>query len=147
LRELNWNFWVTRLCLLAAEAGAEEGYVTEARDWLEQARILIEPLDQGLCLPELYRITSVVLLAEHAATAEVIASLWRGIEAARDRSARWAELRCTTSLSRLLRDQGKAGEAFALVSPLLASFAEGADLPDLVAAAQLQNSLRSAAIN
>jgi|HubBroStandDraft_6_1064221.scaffolds.fasta_scaffold165841_2 hypothetical protein len=145
LRELNWNYWATRLCLLAAEEGAGRGYMAEARDWLKQARILVESLGQGFCAPELHRVTAVVLGAENAATTQVGASLWRAIEAAREQSARWAELRCSTSLARLLRDQGKVCEALALLSPVLASFAEGMDLSDLVAAAQLVNSLRSAA--
>jgi tetratricopeptide (TPR) repeat protein len=145
LRELNWNYWATRFCLLAAEEAARCHYLADARDWLEQARTLVESLGQRLCTPDLHRVTAVVLDAEHAAPAQVTASLQRAIEVAREQSARWAELRCSTSLAQLLRDQGKPGEALALLSSQLASFSEGTDLPDLVAAAQLLKSLHSAA--
>ena len=143
LRKLNWNYWTTRLCLLAAETSAERGYEVEARDWLGQACTLVETLGQDLCVPELHRVTAVVLAVEHAAPAQTAKSLWRAVETAREQSACWAELRATTSLARLLCDQGRSHEALTLLSPLLARFVEKPDLPDLLAAAQLLKSLKS----
>jgi tetratricopeptide (TPR) repeat protein len=144
LRSLNWNYWATRICLAAAEACAEAGRVSHGRDWLEQARSLIEGLGQDLCLPELYRLRASMLRAENAPTEDVEVDLRRAVATARAQSARWSELRSTIGLSRLLRDTGKPADAAALLGPLCASYIEGGDLPDLIEAKDLLDSLRNA---
>ena len=144
LRSLNWNYWATRICLAGAEACADAGRVSHGRDWLEQARSLIEGLGQDLCLPELYRLRASMLRAENAPVEEVEADLHRAVATARAQSARWSELRSTVSLARLLRDTGKPADAAGLLGPLCASFAEGADLPDLIDAKHLLDSLQRA---
>jgi hypothetical protein len=56
---------------------------------------------------------------------------------ARPQRARSLELRAATSLSRLLRDQGRHAEALEVLSGVYASFTEGFDVPDLEEAAAL----------
>jgi class 3 adenylate cyclase/predicted ATPase len=53
---------------------------------------------------------------------------------ARHQGARSWELRSSLSLARLLRDQGRRDEAVSLLRPIIASFTEGRDTPDLLAA-------------
>lgn len=145
LRDLNWIYWVTRLCLLAAEAAAQTGHVVQARAWFEEARGLIEGLGQGVCVPDLHHIHSELLRAEGAPGEAVVESLRRAIAAARTQRARWSELRSATRLARLLCEQGRLPEAAGALAPLLALFTEGNDLPDVVAANQLLDSLHAPA--
>jgi predicted ATPase len=58
-------------------------------------------------------------------------SYYHAITVARSQSAKLLELRASTSLARLWRDQGKRGEARNLLSPIYDWFTEGFDAPDL----------------
>ena len=62
---------------------------------------------------------------------------------ARHQSAKSFELRATTSLARLWREQGKAEEARALLIPIRDWFKEGFDTHDLLAARTLIDELSS----
>jgi len=53
------------------------------------------------------------------------------IEVARHQQARWFELRATTSLARLLRDEGQREEARAMLAEIYNWFTEGFDTADL----------------
>jgi predicted ATPase len=55
----------------------------------------------------------------------------RAIEIARKQSAKSWELRATTSLARLLSNQGKRDEARAMLSEIYGWFTEGFDTADL----------------
>jgi predicted ATPase len=57
--------------------------------------------------------------------------LERALEIARERHAKFSELRAATSLARLWMSRGKTSEARGLLEPLYASFTEGFDTPDL----------------
>jgi predicted ATPase len=65
----------------------------------------------------------------------------RAIEVARGQEARSWELRATTSLARLLRDQGRGAEAREMLSAIYGWFAEGFDTPDLMEAKALLEQL------
>jgi hypothetical protein len=64
---------------------------------------------------------------------------------ARTQKARLFELRAASSLARLWRDQGRREEARATLEPVYGWFAEGFDMPDLVDARLLLESLKPAA--
>jgi predicted ATPase len=53
------------------------------------------------------------------------------INVAQRQSAKTSELKATTSLARLWRDQGKRTEARDLLAPIYGWFTEGFDTPDL----------------
>jgi predicted ATPase len=60
---------------------------------------------------------------------------------ARGQGARSWELRATTSLARLLRDQGRRDEAREMLAAIFGWFSEGFDTPDLVDARELLDEL------
>jgi predicted ATPase len=64
------------------------------------------------------------------------------IAVARRQSARSLELRAATSLARLLRSQGKSGEARGLLAPVYEWFTEGLETADLREASALLDELK-----
>jgi len=70
-------------------------------------------------------------------------SLQQGIAVSRTQGARGWELRASTSLARLWRDQGKRTEARDLLAPIYGWFTEGLDTPDLKEAKALLDALSS----
>jgi predicted ATPase len=69
------------------------------------------------------------------------ASFHRAIMTSQEQSARLFELRASTSLARLWRDQGKRTEARDLLAPIYGWFTEGFDTPDLKEAKALLGEL------
>jgi predicted ATPase len=65
----------------------------------------------------------------------------RAIAVAERQSAKLFQLRASTSLARLWRDQGKRPEARDLLGPIYHWFTEGFDAPDLRDAKELLNEL------
>ena len=63
------------------------------------------------------------------------------IEIARRQSARWPELGATTSLARLLNQQGRRDEARAMLAEIYGWFTEGFDTADLKDAKALLDEL------
>jgi predicted ATPase len=93
-------------------------------------------------LPELYRFKARALLnSDHLAHAEAEACFRKAIEIAQGQSARWWELRATTSLARLLRDTGRRDEARAMLSEIYNWFTEGFYTVDLKEAKALLEEL------
>ncbi|HUK06663.1 MAG TPA: adenylate/guanylate cyclase domain-containing protein [Stellaceae bacterium] len=68
-------------------------------------------------------------------------ALRAALDAARGQGARSPELRASTSLARLWRDQGKRSEARELLAPIYGWFTEGFDTPDLKEAKALLEEL------
>jgi predicted ATPase len=67
----------------------------------------------------------------------------RSVVVARQQSSRLDELRASTSLARLWRDQGKRSEARDLLAPVYGWFTEGFDTLDLKEAKILLHELSS----
>ena len=89
---------------------------------------------------ELHRLTGTVLLAENKLD-EGQASLQHAIRIAQAQQAKSLELRATTSLARLWRDQSKRDEARELLAPVYGWFTEGFDTADLKEAKALLDHL------
>ena len=160
-----------RGCAIAELDQAEEGLVElEANaalvpSWpmhvsamLAQVRVRVRREDQALHLieraitkgeptrhhedSELHRLRSeTLLLLNSLATAEVDGCFREAIKIARRQSARWWELRATTSLARLLRKTNRSGEALRMLSEVYNWFTEGFDTADLKAAKALLEEL------
>jgi class 3 adenylate cyclase/predicted ATPase len=79
---------------------------------------------------ELYRLRGGVL-AEIGEEAEAASFFQQAIDTARCQQAKSLELRATTSLARLWRDQGEPQKAHDLLAPIYGWFTEGFDTPDL----------------
>ena len=95
---------------------------------------------------ELYRLRGEALLAGAGPPSEAEAALQQAIAVARRQNAKSWELRATTSLARLRRQQGRQQEVAALLAPIYAWFTEGFDTGDLQAAKALLDKLTEPAI-
>jgi predicted ATPase len=80
-----------------------------------------------------------LLLAGRASDAE--GNYRKALDLAAGQSARSLQLRASTSLARLWRDQGKRTEARDLLAPIYGCFTEGFDTPDLKEAKALLEEL------
>jgi predicted ATPase len=124
-----------------AEAHASIGERELARALLDEA-IALATTTEGNFEAELHRMRGEVLLAQDEVAAE--ASIERALSIARRQSAKLWELRAAVSLARLWRDQGRNDEARNLLAPVYGWFTEGFATPDLQAAKELIDMLRSA---
>jgi tetratricopeptide (TPR) repeat protein len=81
---------------------------------------------------ELHRLRGeAILMRDSSATAEAEKAYRKAIEIAKGQSAKWWELRATTSLARLLRDTNRRDEARKMLSEIYNWFTEGFDTADL----------------
>jgi predicted ATPase len=78
-----------------------------------------------------------LLKQEDSNAAEAQSCFQRAVEIARKQSAKSWELRTTTSLARLLAQQGRHGEARAMLAEIYGWFTEGFDTADLKVAMAL----------
>ena len=82
-----------------------------------------------------------VLGRDGSASADAEACFRKAIETTKSQSAKWLELRATTSLARLLRDTNRRDEARAMLAEIYTWFTEGFDTPDLKDAKALLDEL------
>jgi predicted ATPase len=132
-------YWLTLLASTHGRLGqAEEGLVATAEAMTEVARS-----GERFWEAELQRLKGQLLLQADAGNeGEAEACFHRAIEIARSQKARSWELRASTSLARLWRSQGKAGDAHDLLAPIYDWFTEGFDTADLKDAKALLDELR-----
>src|SRR5437867_2076553 len=118
-----------------AGAQVRYGHAGEALDIVGRALEMANTRGTRLWDAELYRLKGEFLLARDAdAKSEAALAFRRAIEIARGQGARSWELRAVTSLSRLLRQQGKRDEARQMLAEIHGWFTEGFDTADLQAA-------------
>jgi DNA-binding SARP family transcriptional activator/predicted ATPase len=127
------------LCSLA-EAYTKGGHPGQGLATLTEALALVEETGQRQWEAELYWLRGELLLVQ-GLDAEAEASLRRAIEVARGQQAKSWELRATTSLCRLLQDQGQQEEARRRLAEIYSWFTEGFDTPDLKEAKALLDEL------
>jgi predicted ATPase len=84
-----------------------------------------------------------ILVRDSSMTAAAEASFRKAIGIARSQSAKWWELRATTSLARLLAKQGKRDEARTMLAEIYYWFTEGFGTADLKDAKVLLDELRA----
>jgi adenylate cyclase len=117
---------------LLAEVYARVGRADEAVAIVDQELARVER--SGACLeePRLYQIKGeAILMSDSSATAQAEKCFRKAIEIANGQSAKWAELRATVSLARLLRDTGRRDEARSMLAEIYNWFTEGFDTADL----------------
>jgi class 3 adenylate cyclase/predicted ATPase len=120
------TLWLGFLAQTHFHAGRFEDALSALDDAVETAVATSERHYQA----ELYRLRGTVL-AETGENAEAESWLKRAIDTARSQQARSLELRATTSLARLWREQGERRKAYDLLAPVYGWFTEGFDTADL----------------
>jgi predicted ATPase len=130
------------IALLAA-ACEIAGQVEEASTLLDDALQIVERTGERWFAAEIYRQKGQLL--QRQGRPEAAEELYRkALSIAREQEAKLWELRAASNLARLRRDQGRHGEARALLAPVYGWFTEGFDTPDLKEAKALLDELRAA---
>src|SRR5215471_9171503 len=123
------------------------GQVDKAFAALAEAMTLVENTGERIYEAELYRLKGELTLkgpeaSPHSSIKEEAESYFRqAIEVARQQSAKSWELRTTTSLARLLAEQGRRSEARKILAEIYNWFTEGFDTADLKDAKALLDQL------
>jgi predicted ATPase len=129
-------FYLAQLATAHTKAGrVEDGFAQ-----LSEALVLTEESKVRWFEAELHRRRGELLDSAGSVT-EAEACLRRAITIARHQAAKLWELRATTDLARIWRDQGKRSEAKALLAPVYGWFSEALDLPDLKRAKKVLDGL------
>jgi len=116
--------------------------VDDALGFIDEELAGIEQSGAHLQEPELYGLKGeAILVRDSCATAEAEACFRKAIEVARSQSAKWWELRATTSLARLLAKQSRCDEARTMLAEIHGWFTEGLDTADLKDAKALLDEL------
>jgi predicted ATPase/DNA-binding winged helix-turn-helix (wHTH) protein len=126
-----------------AKAVAATGNVEEGLATIDEALGFAERSGEAWYIPELLRIKGEVLLQQREPNAiDAEHQFLRSLAWARRQGALSWELRSTTSLARLWRDQARTKEAHELLAPVYHRFTEGLDAVDVKAAKVLVESVR-----
>jgi predicted ATPase len=129
------------MCQLA-EACIEAGRLDEGLAALTEALTTAERNGNRIWEPEMHRLRGDLALKRHEANVEEAEACFRrAIGVARQQHARILELRATTSLARLLAEQGRRDEAHSVLAEVYNWFTEGFDTPDLKEAKALLDEL------
>ena len=124
-----------------AEAHAMLGQPAEARNCLAEAARIVETTDERVFEAELLHRVPGDLLNAAGDRSGAERHYRQAIAVAERQSAKLFQLRASTSLARLWRDQGKRAEARDLLGPIYNWFTEGFDAPDLKDAKALLDEL------
>lgn len=116
--------------LMLAEAEAHAGKLHEALASISKGLEYAAASSEHLKEPELLRLQAEIHLAL-GDSAQAEAGLRNAVRVAQQYGAKMYEARAAAPLGRLLRDQGRADEAFSLLQPLEAWFQEGRDTPEV----------------
>ncbi len=129
------------LCLLA-EAHIRAGHLEDGLDALTEAAATVEEREERQAEAEIYRLKGELLRMKSGSNAgEARKCFELAIEISRTQSAKSLELHATTSLARLLDNQGKRDDARAMLAEIYNWFTEGFDTADLKDAKALLDEL------
>lgn len=130
---------------MLAEAHLQAGQTSEGLDVVRRAIEIMDRTDERWWEADLHRLRGELMRTTSKNGNDAEPCFQRAIDVARGRRARSLELRATTSLARLWRDQGRTAEAQQILSAIYGCFSEGRDTRDLEEAAALLADLESAA--
>ena len=129
---------------LLAEACMKTGRLNDGLSALTEALAAADEHENRYYEAETHRLKGELLLRQgNANAAEAQGCFQRAIEIARNQSAKSWELRATTSLARLLNEQGKHDEARTMLAEIYGWFTEGFGTADLKDAKALLDELRT----
>ncbi len=143
LRDIGYAvYYVAFVGELAAALG-RAGQAAHGLATIDAALARSERSEERWCFAELLRIKGELVVLQGASGAKRVAEeLFRqSLDWSRQQAVLSWELRTTTSLARLLRDQGRLGDASAVLQPIYDRFTEGFGSADLIAAKQLLDGL------
>jgi predicted ATPase len=133
----------TYFLALLAEGYRGTGEVQEGLRVLAEALAAAHHSGEHYCEAELHRLKGELLLLQSTDQhAEAAACFHHALAVARHQQAKSLELRAALSLGRLWQQQGKRGEARALLAPIYGWFTEGFETADLQEAKALLEELR-----
>jgi predicted ATPase len=132
------------ITFVMAEALGHAGQISEGVAVVEEAIAQAEHNEERSLLAGLLHLKGELLLLQDAPGAAAAAEdhFWQALDWARRQGALSWELRAATSLTPLLRDQGRSADAVALIQPVYGRFTEGFDTADLKAAKALLDTLQ-----
>jgi predicted ATPase len=131
-REIGWLVGTPSMFAALADALARCGKTHEGLAAVAEGLEMVDAGGDRYSLPEIYRVKGRLLLDHSAADRDAAAAAYRqAIEIAREQQARLLELRASTSLARLLGENGRRDAARELLAPVYRGFTEGFDTPDL----------------
>jgi predicted ATPase len=132
----------TFLLFPLAETYLRVGQTEEADRIVAQALEIVQQTGHRMQEAELCRLKG-ELLHHSSDSTKAEACFRQAITIAQAQSAKWWELRATTSLARLLAKQGRPAVARAMLAEIYGWFSEGFDTTDLKDAKELLNELSS----
>jgi len=124
-----------------AEVYAMLGQSTEQQNCLAEAAQIVKATGERFLEAELLHRVPGDLLNAAGDQSAAERHYRQAIAVAERQSAKLFQLRASTSLARLWRDQGRCAEARDLLAPIYAWFTEGFDAPDLKEARALLDKL------
>jgi class 3 adenylate cyclase/predicted ATPase len=124
-----------------AEAQAKLGQIEEADQTVKRALAVVEASGDRSWEADLHRLNGELLFSLGSNSCEIEACLEMAIAVAAKQTAKSLQLRASTSLARLWREQNKRTQAISLLEPLYNWFTEGFDTFDLQSARLLLNEL------
>jgi predicted ATPase len=117
---------------LLAEACMKTGRLDDGLTALTEALAVADEREARVSEAETHRLKGELLLKQNSSNASEAQNCFqRAIEIARKQSAKSWELRATTSLARLLNEQGRRDEARTMLADIYNWFTEGFDTADL----------------
>jgi predicted ATPase len=129
------------LCQLA-EVCMKAGRLDDALSAVNEALAAVDKQEDRYYEPEIHRVKGEVLLRQdHSNLGQAAECFRKAIEIARKQSGKSLELRATTSLARLLAEQGRRNEARTMLAEIYNWFTEGFDTADLKEAKALLDEL------
>jgi len=131
-RSTGATIWTPLFFSYLARAYAELGRFDEAQRSIGEAISVVETTKETWCEADVQRTAGEIALnSPDRDVVKAEAHFERALAVAREQQAKSWELRASTSLARLWRDQGKRTEARDLLAPIYGWFTEGFDTPDL----------------
>ena len=128
---------------ILGDAYIQAGRPDDARSAIDEGLVIAERTDELCQKAELYRLKGELALRTGSQNGDAEAHFRRAIETARHQLSKAWELRATTSLARLCKQQGRRDEARLMLSNTYGWFTEGFDTPDLKAAKALLDELNT----
>jgi predicted ATPase/DNA-binding winged helix-turn-helix (wHTH) protein len=143
LRDIGYAVYYVAFMGELAEALGRAGQAAYGLTTIDEALARSERSEERWCVAELLRIKGELVVLQGAPGASRVAEEYfrQSLDWSRQQEALSWELRTTTSLARLLRNQGRAADAIACLQPIYDRFTEGFGTADLVTAKQLLGEL------